>query len=156
VVKWFGTTTDIHEQQLTLEALTEARRQFQFLAEFIPQIVWRTEATGNHDYFNQRWYDYTGLSYEESKNKGWALVLHPDDYNRTQAVWNHCLATGESYNIEYRFRKSDGSYRWFLGMALPIRNAEGNIVRWFGTCTDIQDQREVLENLEHSRQELVC
>jgi signal transduction histidine kinase len=81
-------------------------------------------------------------------------VLHPDDYNRTQAVWNHCLATGESYNIEYRFRKSDGSYRWFLGMALPIRNAEGNIVRWFGTCTDIQDQREVLENLEHSRQEL--
>jgi PAS domain S-box-containing protein len=154
VLKWFGTTTDIHEQQLTLEALTEARRQFQFLAEFIPQIVWRTEANGDHDYFNQRWYDYTGLSYQESKNKGWSLVLHPDDYGRTLEVWHHSLATGNSYEIEYRFRKHDGTYRWFLARALPIRNAEGNIVKWFGTCTDIHDQREAVARLEASQQEL--
>jgi PAS domain S-box-containing protein len=154
VVKWFGTTTDIQEQQLTLEALTEARRQFQFLAEFIPQIVWRTHANGDHDYFNKRWYDYTGLSYEESKDKGWSLVLHPEDYGRTLEVWSHSLATGESYDIEYRFRKNDGTYRWFLARALPIRNAEGNIVKWFGTCTDIHDQKEALESLEHSQQEL--
>ncbi|MDO1444752.1 PAS domain S-box protein [Rhodocytophaga aerolata] len=154
IIKWFGTTTDIHEQQLTLEALTEARRQFQFLAEFIPQIVWRTEANGNHDYFNQRWYDYTGLSYEESKNKGWSLVLHPDDYGRTQEVWNHSLASGNSYEMEYRFRKHDGTYRWFLARALPIRDIEGNIIKWFGTCTDIHDQIEAVARLESSQQEL--
>lgn len=154
VVKWFGTTTDIHEQQLTLEALTEARRQFQFLSEFIPQIVWRTEANGDHDYFNQRWYDYTGLSFEESKHGGWSLVLHPDDYGRTQEVWNYSLATGNSYEMEYRFRKHDGTYRWFLARALPIKDTEGNIAKWFGTCTEIHDQKEAQAILKSSQQEL--
>jgi PAS domain S-box-containing protein len=154
ILKWFGTITDIQEQQMTLEALTEARRQFQFLSEFIPQIVWRTEANGDHDYFNQRWYDYTGLSFDESRQKGWSLVLHPEDLARTLELWHYSLATGSSYEIEYRFRKHDGTFRWFLARALPIRNAEGNIAKWFGTCTDIHDQKEALENLESSRLEL--
>jgi PAS domain S-box-containing protein len=140
--------------QIKNEKLIEAQQQFQFLTEFIPQIVWRTKSNGDHDYFNKRWYEYTGLGYEESKDRGWSLVLHPEDYERTIKVWTHCLATGDTYDIEYRFRKADGTYRWFLGRALPIRNEKGEIVKWFGTCTDIDEQKHILEHLEESRQEL--
>jgi two-component system, sensor histidine kinase len=140
--------------RLNIEQLAEAQKQFQFLAEFMPQLVWRTKPNGDHDYFNQRWYDYTGLTYEETKDKGWALVLHPDDFKRTQQIWNHSLATGEQYEIEYRFRKYDGTYRWFLGRALPMYNEKGEIVKWFGTCTDIHEQKILVGHLEQSREEL--
>jgi PAS domain S-box-containing protein len=140
--------------RLNNEHLTEAQKQFQFLAEFMPQLVWRTKSNGDHDYFNQRWYDYTGLSYEDTKDRGWLLVLHPDDYERTLQVWNHCLATGAEYEIEYRLKKFDGTYRWFLGRALPMYNANGQIMKWFGTCTDIHEQKILLRHLEQSREEL--
>jgi PAS domain S-box-containing protein len=147
VAKWFGTTSDIDDEKRSAERLAESKKQFEFLADFMPQLVWRTEPNGDHDYFNRRWYEYTGLSYEDTKNKGWSLVLHPDDYKRTVAVWNHSLETGEPYEIEYRFRKADGSYRWFLGRALPMRDQTGTIVKWFGTCTDIQEQKNTIEKL---------
>ncbi|QHT67621.1 PAS domain-containing protein [Rhodocytophaga rosea] len=140
--------------RLNNEQLAEAQKQFQFLAEFMPQLVWRTKPNGDHDYFNQRWYDYTGLTYEETKDKGWALVLHPDDFKRTQQIWSHCLATGEQYEIEYRFKKYDGTYRWFLGRALPMYNENGEIIKWFGTCTDIHEQKILVGHLEQSREEL--
>ncbi|MDX2000851.1 MAG: CHASE3 domain-containing protein [Chitinophagales bacterium] len=129
-------------------ALYESEERLEFLADFMPQLVWRTEPNGDHDYFNKRWYEYTGLSYEETKDKGWSLVLHPDDYERTLKVWHHSLETGEPYDIEYRFRRFDGVYRWFIGRALPLRNEQGNIVKWFGTCTDIHDQKTSKNKLE--------
>jgi two-component system, chemotaxis family, CheB/CheR fusion protein len=122
--------------------------EFKFVTDFMPQLVWATRPDGYHDFYNQRWYDYTGLTYEETKDKGWAEVLHPDDSERAWKVWSHSLQTGDPYEIEYRFRRHDGVYRWFLGRALPLKDDNGNIVKWFGTCTDIHDQRIMNDLLE--------
>jgi PAS domain S-box-containing protein len=154
VTEWVGTATDIHDQRVALEKLAETQRQFQFLADMIPHLVWRTDPDGNHDYFNRRWYDFTGLTYEETKDKGWSLVLHPDDYDRTLAVWHKSLREGTPYEVEYRFRKAGGTYRWFLGRALPLLDEAGRVLRWFGTCTDIHDQRIFVEELTSTKQQL--
>jgi PAS domain S-box-containing protein len=116
--------------------------EFQFLADFIPQLVWITDPTGFHTYFNQRWIDYTGYTLADSVGPDmWNNLLHPDDREKARKVWGHSLATGADYEIEYRFKGRDGQYRWFLGQALPRRDEAGNIVTWFGTCTDIHDQK---------------
>ena len=122
--------------------------EFQFLADFIPQLVWITDPTGFHLYFNQRWVDYTGYTLADSVGPDmWNNLLHPDDRARARQIWGHSLATGEDYEIEYRFKSQAGDYRWFLGQARPRRDAEGNIVVWFGTCTDINDQKLASEQL---------
>lgn len=116
--------------------------QFQFLADFIPQLVWITDPTGFHTYFNQRWTNYTGYTLADSVGPDmWNNLLHPDDRARARQIWGHSLATGADYEIEYRFKGRDGQYRWFLGQALPRRDEAGAIVTWFGTCTDIHDQK---------------
>ncbi|WP_143092821.1 PAS domain-containing sensor histidine kinase [Arsenicibacter rosenii] len=131
------------------EKLQRLIQEFTFVTDFMPQLVWSTEPDGYHDFYNQRWYDYTGLSYEESKAEGWSRVLHPDDIVPTTKVWQHSLETGEPYEVEYRFRRHDGEYRWFLGRALPMRDESGQIIKWFGTCTDIDDRRKVADKLEY-------
>lgn len=134
---------------------------FRFLAETIPQLVWTTDAEGWHDYFNQRWYDYTGMNLEETQGWGWSHLLHPDDRERTIEVWNNCLKTGTSYEIEYRFKDKNGYYRWFIGAALPLKDENGEIIRWFGTCTDIHYQKimesknnQLLKQLELEKNKL--
>ena len=129
--------------------------QFLFLAEVIPQLVWITDLEGYHTYFNQHWIDFTGYDVEASKGtEMWNNLLHPDDRQRARDRWNRSLRTGEFYEIEYRFLSKEGGYRWFLGQALPQRDAAGTIVRWFGTCTDIQEQKEKEEQLRQREQEL--
>jgi len=126
----------------------KAEDGFQFLADFIPQLVWITDPTGFHTYFNQRWIDYTGYTLADSVGPDmWNNLLHPDDQARARQVWGHSLATGDAYEIEYRFLGKDGSYRWFLGQALPRHDEAGRIVTWFGTCTDIHDQKLAGEKL---------
>lgn len=129
--------------------------QFAFLADLIPQLVWITDPAGFHTYFNQRWIDYTGYTLEDSVGPDmWNNLLHPDDRARARHVWGQVLATGEDYNIEYRFKARDGGYRWFLGQARPRRDADGQIVAWFGTCTDIEEQRRLREQLETAYSDL--
>ncbi|MCC3153068.1 PAS domain-containing protein [Hymenobacter sp. BT770] len=129
--------------------------QFAFLADVIPPLVWITDANGFHIYFNQRWIDFTGYDLADSVGPDmWNNLLHPDDQARARQVWGHSLATGEDYNIEYRFKAKDGSYRWFLGQALPRRGTHGQIIAWFGTCTDIQEQRQMREQLEAAYSDL--
>lgn len=142
-------------QKLVLknEALENLIKEFRFVTDFMPQMVWATGPEGYHDFFNKQWYEFTGLSFEETKAEGWARVLHPDDYERTWKVWNHSLKTGKTYQIEYRMRRHDGEYRWFLARALPMRNADGSILKWFGTCTDIHDQKLVNDLLEQKVKE---
>ncbi|GAB3506738.1 hypothetical protein GCM10027341_40280 [Spirosoma knui] len=130
------------------EVLEDMVNQFKFVTDFMPQMVWATYPDGTHDFFNQQWYEFTGLTYNESKGQGWAKVLHPDDWNRTKQIWGHSLATGSLYQIEYRMRRHDGVYHWFLARALPLRNEQGAIVKWFGTCTDIDDQKTQAQTLE--------
>jgi PAS domain S-box-containing protein len=119
----------------------------------MPQLIWVTRADGYHYYYNKQWYDYTGLTYEETEGDGWNYVFHPDDRERAWNQWRHSLATGEPYEIEYRCRRYDGAYRWVLGRALPLRDESGTILKWFGTCTDIHDQVTETQLLEQKVEE---
>ena len=119
------------------------------LADAMPQIVWTATPDGGLDYYNQHWVTYTGMTVEETHGWGWGPVLHPDDLQNCVDVWTRSVATGEPYEVEYRFKRaSDGEYRWHLGRALPYRDPEGRLIKWFGTCTDIHDQKTAQELVE--------
>ena len=125
-------------KQRELEALT---LQFRSLAEAMPQIVWVARPDGAVEYFNPKWYHYTGRSVDESLGVGWLEVLHPEDRAASSQSWLRATQTGEAYEVTYRFRGAGGGYRWFLGRGLPQRDDSGKILRWFGTCTDIDDAK---------------
>ena len=135
-------------------ALEESDLRFRTLADTMPQMVWSTRPDGFHDYYNARWYEFTGAPAGSTDGEGWNDMFHRDDQDRAWAVWRHSLATGDPYQIEYRLRHFDGTYRWVLGRALPIRDDTGTITRWFGTCTDIHEQKLALEEREIISQEL--
>ena len=139
------------EARRTLEA---SDLKFRTLADTMPQMVWSTLPDGFHDYFNARWYEFTGTPVGTTDGEGWNDMFHPEDQDRAWAVWRQSLETGEPYNIEYRLRHFDGTYRWVLGRALPVRSADGAILRWFGTCTDIHEQKLAYEEREVISQEL--
>lgn len=123
-------------------------RRFEALTNLIPQIVWSTTPDGYHDYFNERWFEYTGMPRTGDQGWSWKDYLHPDDVDRTADVWQRALATGEPYDVVYRFRRAeDGEYRWFIGRAIPMRDASGEIARWFGTCTDVHEERRADQKL---------
>ncbi len=133
------------------DALRDSGGGWRQLIETLPQIVWITRPDGWHVHFNQRWLDFTGLSLEESLGFGWNPPFHPDDRDRAAGVWAQATSTGEPYEIEYRLRRHDGVYRWMLGRAMPLRDDTGTIVRWLGTCTDIEDLKRALAELDQSR-----
>lgn len=141
VVRWLGTNTEV-ESQLNAEAALEASEaKFQVLTDAMPQMVWSTSRDGHHDYFNARWYEFTGVPYGSTDGEAWNGMFHAEDQDRAWARWRHSLETGEPYEVEYRLRHHSGQYRWTLGRALPVRNADGEITRWIGTCTDIDDAK---------------
>jgi PAS domain S-box-containing protein len=124
---------------------------FDAIADSIDQMIWSSQPDGFHDYFNQRWYDYTGVPDGSTDGEGWNGMFHPDDQDRAWGVWRHSLQTGEPYQIEYRLRHRSGQYRWVLGRARPVRDEAGRIVRWYGTCTDIHDLKVAQEQLRESQ-----
>lgn len=151
VLQWFGTATDIHDFKQTEAALRESELNFRTMADTMPQLFWTTQANGYHEYFNKRWYEYTGMSPDQTEGWGWSKMLHPDDCQRCLDTWNESLRTGKDYNIEYRFRQaSNGQYRWFLGRAFPLRDEAGKILKWFGSCTDIHDQKLAMEERDRA------
>ncbi|MBC5774269.1 PAS domain-containing protein [Pontibacter sp. KCTC 32443] len=155
IIKWYGVGLHIHDIKMLQQQLEESEKQMRFMADSIPQMIWTTRPDGHHDYFNKRWMDYTGLTLEESIGLVWNDMLHPDDKQRAWDRWQYSLRTGEYYEIEYRFKNGfNGSYRWFLGQAMPMRDAQGNIVKWFGTCTDIEDHKKAEEELVDKNLEL--
>jgi PAS domain S-box-containing protein len=121
----------------------EVEQALRFVLDGMPQLVWSTRPDGYHDFYNRRWYEYTGADPNVTRGGGWNDELHSDDQQRAWERWTRSLESGEDYEIEYRFRRADGEYRWFLGRALPMRDETGRIVRWFGTCTDIDDQKRL-------------
>jgi two-component system, OmpR family, phosphate regulon sensor histidine kinase PhoR len=137
-----------------LEELVEDRtrelflshQHFKFLADNIPVIVWTTLPDGTLDYLNKQWYEYTGLSFEESKSIASQNILHPDDFTATVKAWNESRAMEKRFEFEYRIKRAkDGMYRWHLGKGEPFKDESGKIVAWFGTCTDIEDQKQEIE-----------
>lgn len=136
------------EQRAVTASAQESEFYFRTLAEAVPEIIWTTDPKGVLDFFNSRWYRYTGLTPEESHGVVRPAVVHPDDLPDCTEKWEHSLATGDPFEIEYRLRHTDGTYRWFLGRSNPIRDDKGKIIKWFGTCTDIEEQKHNQQILE--------
>jgi PAS domain S-box-containing protein len=137
-----GIAQDITERKRAEAALQESEQSFRTLAESVPQIVWATRADGWNIYFNRHWVDYTGMTLEESCGHGWNIPFHPDDRQRAWQAWQRATQEGATYSLEVRLRRADGIYRWWLVRGAPLRDAAGNTVKWFGTCTDIHDLKE--------------
>lgn len=135
-------------------ALHSAGEAFHALANTMPQMVWSTLPDGSHDYYNARWYEFTGAPHGSTDGEGWAGMFHEDDQPCALEKWQHSLASGEPYEVEYRLRHHSGEYRWMIGRALPIRDEAGCIQRWIGTCTDIDDQKQIALQNEVLSEEL--
>ena len=149
-----GVVVDITERREQEVALTESEAKFRAIADSMPQMVWSTQPNGFHDYYNARWYEFTGVPPGSTDGAGWNDMFHPEDQKRAWEVWRHSLETGEPYQIEYRLKHHSGQYRWTLGRALPVRDTAGRIVRWMGTCTDIHETKLAAEEREIVAQEL--
>ena len=136
-----ATSRDITHLRLVETSLLESEQRFRALADTIPQLAWLADATGSVYWFNQRWFDYTGLTFEESKGLGWKTAHHPDHLARAAEKFLACLERGEEWEDVFPLRGADGEYRWFLSRAMPQRNADGVPVAYCGTNTDITEQR---------------
>jgi PAS domain S-box-containing protein len=142
IVKWFGTCTDIEDQKQAVEELRRGEERFRQLADAMPQIVFTAQADRSVDYLNRRWYEYTGRPEGEVSPEGWLSVLHPDDREACIAEAERTRRSGEPFEMELRFmERRTGRYRWHLARSIPVRDEAGRIVRWYGTSTDIDEQK---------------
>jgi len=142
--------SDITERKQAEEALRRSEEHFRALAEALPQIVWTADAEGGVEWFNNRWYDYTGEPYGIGQGWGWELTAHPDDMPHTLKNWQEARQRGTLFQNEIRVRSHAGQYRWFLVRAWPLLDEDGKVVRWFGTNTDIEELRQVEQKLRES------
>jgi PAS domain S-box-containing protein len=140
--EWVGVHSDITERRQQEDEIRAQEAKFRVLTDAMPQFVWTCRPDGWMEYFNQRWFDYTGLTLERSQGWGWGAAVHPDDVQHCVRTWNDALERGMAYEVEFRFRRaSDGAYRWHLARGVPFRDAQGTIVKWLGTATDIDDYK---------------
>jgi PAS domain S-box-containing protein len=145
---------DISEQVNTRNLVQDSGEQFRLLANNIPQIIWKADPKGTIIFFNQYWYNYSGTTTGRKKNWDWALIVHPQDLKDTLSAWRNSLQTGNPFEVEFRLKKSDGTYRWHQGRASAMRDTTGKIMTWIGANSDIHDQKaseEALENAVEAR-----
>lgn len=138
---------DVSDYVRAQEQLRESEERFRVLADNMSQLAWTTDPDGHIHWYNRRWYEFTGTTFEEMEGWGWKRVHHPDHIERVERVWRDALARGEPWEDTFPLRGANGQYRWFLSRAQPIRDASGRITRWFGTNTDITEQREQAEQI---------
>src|SRR5271170_7235699 len=136
------------------EALRESEQRWRNLTEALPQLVWGARPDGECDYFSAQWTNYSGVKQIDLLGWRWMDALHPDDREPTRQFWTESVAGRQPYDVEYRIRRSDGTYGWFKTRGTPIRDSDGTIVKWFGTCTDISDRKRVEQALKDQDQEL--
>lgn len=151
----FRKTRQIQEGEEALrraaeEALRESEGRYHFLIEALPQLVWTSQPDGNWDYVSQQWCQYTGLPPEKQLGLEWNKLVHEDDRQLTIESWKSAISKSEIFNVEHRLRSKEGSFRWHKTRALPILDESGNVTNWFGTCTDINDQKLAVAALEDS------
>jgi PAS domain S-box-containing protein len=157
VTKWYSSAYDIEDQkqaesalQLSRAQLENAERELRLTLDTMPTFAWRTRADGFAEYLNKPWLDYTGLSLEQALGWEWQIAIHPDDRPHLLAAWERILASGKAAEVEARLRRFDGAYRWFLFRPAPLYDDAGNVVRWYGTNTDIEDRKRAEFALQRS------
>ncbi len=144
---------DVTERRRAEAAVQESEQRFRQLANTVPSFVWTAAPDGTITYANEKWYEYSGLTPEQTA-VDWVQALHPDDLERCAAAWAAALKQGTDYEIKVRNRRADGEYRWFLTRALPLRDEHGRITGWFGTSTDIEEQKRAEAAMQRLNQEL--
>ncbi len=143
---------------VTFVDVTDLRRSeemFKTLANTVPQMIWSTDEKGNYIYFSDQWFEFSGLDPAKIKNRGFREILHPDDLDGAIKAWTEAQAKSDFFNYEYRLRDRFGVYHWHLLRARSLRDGTGKVIRWFGTCTNIQESKNLEINLRTSRQELL-
>ena len=152
--RFAGVAVDVTDRKAAEANLQESEARFRQLADAMPQIVFAARPDGHVDYFNRRWFEYTGFAADgRTGDESWEAVHEAGQLERVRSVWAEALRTGQPYEIEYRLRRADGAFRWHLGRALPIRDPAGRVVRWFGTNTDIDDQKRAEAAAAEARDE---
>ena len=157
IVRWCVLLTDIDERTRAVDALRASERNLKLIIDTIPALAWSARPDGSAEFFNQHYLDFMGLSAEQAADWGWTVAVHPEDRNGLSATWQRIMASAELGEAEARLRRYDGEYRWFLVRANPLRDEEGEIVKWYGINTDIEDRKraEVAEQaLNRARAEL--
>jgi PAS domain S-box-containing protein len=146
---------DISESKRTQAALLASEANFRQLANAMPQIVWTADPAGKIDYYNERWFEFSGFGCDEQPDIGWEPILHPDDRQPSLDSWYASVKSGEPYNVEHRlFDRRTQQWRWFIGRAVAVRDASGNVTKWFGSCTDIDEQKRVQDDLRRANSDL--
>lgn len=137
-----STAAELDQRGQVEKTRLASEEQYHALADAMPQIVWAARPDGRLDYYNQCWFDYTGTTLDETQGRGWEMLLHPDDFPKSNQKRTEALHTGQTFETEYRFKRaSDGVYRWHLARAVPVYDADGQILKWIGTCTDIKEKK---------------
>ncbi|RWP04200.1 PAS domain-containing protein [Mesorhizobium sp.] len=147
ILKWYGTNTDIDERKRAQQALAASGRSLKLIVDTIPAMAWSARLDGTAEFFNQHYLDFVGLALEQAQGWGWTAAVHPNDLNGLAAIWQDVLAAGKQGEAEARLRRHDGEYRWFLFRVSPLRDELGNIVKWYGVNTDIEDRKRAEEAL---------
>ena len=141
--------------QRSKQDLKQREHELELITEIIPQQIWTAGKDGHIDYINQRWQNYTGLDLAQMRLKGWATIVHPEDFSAVRESWIKSIQTGTNFNIEARLRNADGTYRWFLSKARPLLDEEGQIIKWYGTNTNINRIKELEEKLRQQTKDLI-
>src|SRR6201987_4644302 len=145
---FLGTGMDVTEQERLTEELRRSEKELRDAIDTIPALVWSALPDGSNTYVNKRFMEHTGSSAEQTAGSGWKALVHPDDLERHAAKWMEAVATGRPHESEVRSRRADGQYRWQLDRGMPLRDEDGNIVKWYGVTTDIEDRKRAEEALQ--------
>ncbi len=145
-IQFPGIMIDISSRKAAEAKIQQSEERLRFMADTMPQLVWVATPDGGVEYYNKHWFSYTGVNKEIAYGEGWNDLLHTSDRARARRVWRKALESGEPYEIKYRlFHQGSGVHRWVIGRALPFRNSKGEIEKWYGTCTDIDDSIREIE-----------
>ncbi|HWQ90863.1 MAG TPA: chemotaxis protein CheB [Clostridia bacterium] len=148
IMQW--NVRDLTARQEAQEALRQSEERYRALAEHVPQLIWTSTPEGQFDYLNQQWANYTGVAAASHLGRGWLEAVHPDDRDRTSDCWKAALDRQQDLQLDYRLKNAAGDYRWFEVRGVPLLDAEGRLMKWFGTCTDIEDRKRAREALERA------
>jgi PAS domain S-box-containing protein len=154
ITKWYVVLTDTDDVKRAEEAIEASERKLMLIVNTIPALVWSATIDGSAEFFNQHYLDYIGLTAEQASGSGWRSTVHPDDLGNLVAAWEEMKNAGVGGEIEARLRRADGEYRWFLLRTNPLRDERGEIVKWYGINTDIEDRKRTENALNDARAEL--